>query len=207
MLQGIHWLGHASFRIEAGGQTIYIDPWKLRTPQKAADLILITHGHGDHLSPADIALLRQPSTVIVVAAPYASQLTGDVRPIAAGQSLTIGSVTVEAVPSYNTNKPNHPASAGNVGFIVEVEGRRIYHGGDTDLIPEMSGFRCDVALVPAGGKYTMDAAEALEAIRRIQPKVAVPMHWGDIVGSLRDAQSIQQKAPQGVQVVLMTPEA
>ncbi len=204
MIEGIHWIGHASFRLENGG-IIYLDPWKVKQA-KPADLILVTHGHGDHLSPEDIARIHKPETVIVVAAPYADQLQGDVRPLAAGQSLTVGDVTIEAVPSYNTNKPNHPRSAGNVGYIVEVSGRRIYHAGDTDLIPEMSAFRCDVALLPVGGKYTMDVDEALQAVARIRPKVAIPMHWGDIVGTARDAERFREKAPADVQVTILTPE-
>lgn len=204
MIAGIHWIGHASFRIESAVR-IYLDPWKLQqTPP--ADLILVTHGHRDHLSPEDIARIATPGTVIVIAAPYADQLHGDVRPLMAGQSITVGEVAIEAVPSYNTNKPNHPRSAGNVGFIVEVGGRRIYHAGDTDLIPEMSSFRCDVALLPIGGKYTMDVEEALEAVGRIRPKVAIPMHWGDIVGSAKDAERFRSGMPEGVQAALMTPE-
>jgi L-ascorbate metabolism protein UlaG (beta-lactamase superfamily) len=204
MIEGIHWIGHASFRIE-DEVVIYLDPWKLKQ-FKAADLILVTHGHRDHLSPEDIARIRKPDTVIVIAAPYADQVEGDVRPMMAGQTVTVGDVVIEAVPSYNTNKPNHPRSAGNVGYIVEVGGRRIYHAGDSDLIPEMNAFRCDVALLPMGGKYTMDVDEALEAVARIRPKVVIPMHWGDIVGAPADAERFRTGAPAGVEVVILTPE-
>jgi len=205
MLESIHWLGHASFRID-DEITIYIDPWKLGGSPGPADLILVTHGHGDHLSLKDIAAISAPNTVIVCAAPYAGQLSGDVRPIAVGESLTIGPATVEAVPSYNTNKPNHPASAGNVGYVVEIGGRRIYHGGDTDLIPEMRDIRCDVALLPAGGTYTMDAEEAAQAVARIQPKVVIPMHWGDIVGTRDDIARFESLVPEGIEVAVLEQE-
>lgn len=205
MIEGIHWIGHASFRIESGGKVIYLDPWKVKQAVPA-DLILVTHGHHDHLSTEDIARISKADTVIVIAAPYADQVKGDVRPISAGQTLTIGGITIEAVPSYNTNKPNHPRTAGNVGYIVEVGGRRIYHAGDTDLIPEMSAFRCDVALLPIGGRYTMDVKEAVEAVGRIKPKVAIPMHWGDIVGTSKDAEYFRDHMPEGVQAVILTPE-
>lgn len=205
MIEGIHWIGHASFRLEIGNQVIYLDPWKVKQA-KPADLILVTHGHHDHLSAEDIARIAKEDTVIVIAAPYAEQVKGDVRPIRAGQTLTIAGVTIEAVPSYNVDKPFHPRSAGNVGFIVEVGGRRIYHAGDTDIIPEMNTFRCDVALLPIGGKYTMDVKEAVEAVGRIKPQVAIPMHWGEIVGTSKDAEYFRDHMPQGVQAVLLTPE-
>jgi len=120
MWESIHWLGHASFRIDST-QTIYIDPWKLKG-KKPADLILVTHDHGDHLSPDDIAKISQPGTVVVCPASCAQAISGDVRVIAPGESLRVGDVLVEAVPSYNVDKPNHPKAAGNVGYILEVVG-------------------------------------------------------------------------------------
>ncbi len=204
MLEGIHWLGHASFRID-DAVVIYIDPWKLKQA-KPADLILVTHAHFDHLSVEDIAKITRPGTVIVCPASCADKLSGDVRIMAPGNALRVGAVNIEAVPSYNTNKPNHPKQAGNLGYIVEVGGRRIYHAGDTDLIPEMANMRCDVALLPIGGKYTMDAVEAAQAVERIKPKVVVPMHWGDIVGSAQDVERLKQRVPKGVAVEVLKAE-
>lgn len=205
MLSGIYWLGHASFRIE-DAVTIYIDPWKLKKGP-AADLILVTHGHHDHCSPQDIAKISKPGTVIVCPASCAGELKGDVRTIAPGQTLQVGQVTIEAVPAYNSGKPYHPKQAGNVGYIVEVGGRRIYHAGDTDLISEMDAIRCDVALLPIGGTYTMNAEEAAQAVQRIKPKTVVPMHWGDIVGSKGDVVRFQKLVPKDVEVVVLQPTA
>lgn len=204
MLEGIHWLGHASVRID-DEVVIYIDPWKV-AEDKPADLILVTHGHRDHLSLEDIDRLSTPETVIVCPASCAGDISGDVRTISVGDSLQIEQVLIEAVPSYNVDKPNHPRVAGNVGYVIEVGGRRIYHAGDTDLIPEMADISCDVALLPAGGTYTMDADEAAQALARIEPQVAVPIHWGDIVGSEEDAQRFKEQAPEGIDVVVLEAE-
>ena len=204
MLKGIHWLGHASFRIE-DGVVIYIDPWKIKRAVPA-DLIMVTHGHFDHFSPEDIEKIATPKTVIVCPATCMGRLSGDVRPAAQGDVLHVGEVLVKAVPSYNTNKTNHPKDAGNLGYLIQVGGRIIYHAGDTDLIPEMSEIRCDVALLPVGGTYTMDADEAARAVERINPKVAIPIHYGDIVGSQRDAERFKQRAPKRVQVAVLKAE-
>jgi len=201
MLQGIHWLGHASVRID-DAITIYIDPWKVADP-KQADLILVTHEHFDHLSKDDIARLRGPETVVVAPEGAAAKLPGEVRVVAPSERFEAAGVWVETVPSYNTDKPNHPKVAGYVGYVVELEGRRIYHAGDTDLIPEMADIRCDVALLPVGGTYTMDAKQAARALEILRPKIAIPIHWGKVVGSKRDAKRFQELAPAGVRVEIL----
>ena len=207
MLEGIHWLGHASFRIDAGDQIVYIDPWKLPPNQPPADLILITHGHHDHLSVEDVRQIAKADTIIVCPTSCMSELSGDVRGVAPGDQLKIGDIDIEAVESYNTDKPNHPRSARNVGFVVTVGERRIYHAGDTDVIPEMDDIRCDVAMLPMGGTYTMDARQAAEAAAHIRPKVVIPMHWGGIVGTQEDVDLLTKIAPEGIKVVAMTPDA
>ncbi len=205
LLRGIEWLGHASFRL-LGEKVIYIDPWQL-SGGPAADLILVTHGHGDHLSPDDIAKISTPETVFVCSASCADQLQGTVHAVRPGDVVEVGSVRIEAVPAYNTNKPNHPKEAGHVGYVVEIEGRRIYHAGDTDVIPEMGQIRCDVAMLPMGGTYTMDAAEAAEAVKLINPQVVIPMHWGRIVGKQDDVRRFRKLAPESVEVVVLEPTA
>lgn len=206
MLDGIHWLGHASFRIDAGKTVVYIDPWKLPPGQPAADLILITHAHHDHLSAEDVHQIARAGTVIVCPTACMAQLAGDVRGVAPGDRLTIQSIEIEAVEAYNTDKPNHPRSARNVGYVLTIGERRIYHAGDTDLIPEMDAIRCDVAMLPIGGTYTMNARQAADAAAHIKPQVVIPMHWGDIVGSQRDVDVLTAHVPQGVRVAALTPE-
>jgi L-ascorbate metabolism protein UlaG (beta-lactamase superfamily) len=134
------------------------------------------------------------------------KLHGDVRSVKPGLSLQIGAAKVQTVPAYNTAKAFHPQQAGYVGYVLTIAGTRIYHAGDTDFIPEMNGIICDVALLPIGGKYTMDATEAARAVAAIKPKIAVPMHWGDLIGSRKDADLFASLAPAGVQVTLLEPE-
>lgn len=188
LLERLHWLGHDSFRLD-GPPTIYFDPLNLKGQPPLADLILISHEHHDHCSPDDVERIRGPKTTIVASAGVARKLGHGVRVVRPGDRVTIGGVEIEAVPAYNVNKRYHPREAGHVGFIVTIGGERVYFAGDTDRIPEMAGFRCDVALLPVGGTYTMTAEEAALAASDIQPLVAVPMHWGaGIVGSRADAE-------------------
>jgi L-ascorbate metabolism protein UlaG (beta-lactamase superfamily) len=190
----IHWLGHASFRIDDGGASIYIDPWKLPAGAPKADVILITHAHFDHYSAEDIAAIETPATVFVAPADVASKLAGRHVIVAApGGSYQAGQVKVAAVAAYNTNKDFHPRSAGWVGYVVTLAaGQRVYHTGDTDVTPEMEAVETDVALMPCGGTYTMTAAEVAVAANTFNPSILIPMHWGDIVGSRSDADAVAE---------------
>lgn len=204
MAKKIFWLGHDSFRIEAA-KTIYIDPYQVSSGPKA-DLILISHEHFDHCSPEDVSKLQQSGTVIVTEKDSAKKLSGDVRIIAPGESITVDDVKVEGVPSYNTDKDFHPKKNAWLGFIVETEGVRIYHAGDADFIPEMKDFEVDIALLPVSGTYVMTADQAIEAALAIQPKLAIPMHYGAIVGDEEDAISFK-KALEGKIEVLVLPKS
>lgn len=187
MLNNIKWLGHAGFKIK-GEKTIYIDPFKIKETEPA-DIIIITHEHFDHLSPEDIKKIQTGKTVIVTTPDCFSKVSGNVKTITPGKTLVVDGIKIEAVPSYNINKQFHPKSNGWIGVIVTISGMRIYHAGDTDNIPEMSYFKnIDVALLPVSGTYVMTAEEAADAANKIMPKVAVPMHYGAIVGTKADAE-------------------
>jgi len=195
LIDKVHWLGHASFVIR-NGKVIYFDPYKINATEKA-DLILVTHEHFDHCSPDDIKQIVQPSTVIVTVpgnkaklSPFAGEIA-EIRFVNPGDTLTIQGIGIEVIPAYNVDKSFHPKSNEWVGFIVEVEGEKIYHSGDTDLIPEMGSVSCDIALLPVSGTYVMTAEEAAKAAAQIKPKIAVPMHYGDIVGNKDDAKRFQ----------------
>jgi L-ascorbate metabolism protein UlaG (beta-lactamase superfamily) len=204
MIERIHWLGHASFRID-GPPTIYIDPWKLSGNLPPADLILVTHDHHDHCSPDDVARIRQAGTVVVACQAAAKKLGKGVQVVKPGDRLTVAGATVEAVPAYNTTRTFHPKAAGYVGYIVGVGGTRIYHTGDVDPIPEMAGLSVDILLVPVSGTYVADADQAAEIVRAVKPKIAVPMHIGDFVGSLADAERFKKLVD--CQVVIKEREA
>jgi len=204
ILQSIRWLGHAGFMI-TGKRVIYIDPYQLQFPD-VGDIILITHEHPDSCSPDDIKWLRRGATVIVGPEPCASQFKGDVRVAKPGDTFDIRGVNIEVEPAYNPDKEFHPREAGGVGYVVTtVEGVRIYHAGDTGLIPEMAHIKADVALLPVGGTYTMDATEAAQAANLIKPKLAIPMHWGGLVGSREDAEKFRDLCEVEVRILKAEP--
>jgi len=186
MLEKIFWLGHSSVKI-GGERVIYIDPWKLQSPAKA-DIVLISHSHHDHLSTDDVEKIRGGETVIIATADSAAQLSGDVRTVKPGDTVHLGDVTIEAVPSYNIDKNFHPRANHWVGFVITVGGKRIYYCGDTDVIPEMEHIAADIVIAPVGGTYTMTADEAAGMVNAMNPEAAIPIHYGDIVGSIKDAE-------------------
>lgn len=200
----ITWLGHDGFRIE-GSKTIYIDPFQISSGPEA-DLILITHEHFDHCSPDDVAKIQKADTIILTEKDSVAKLSGDVRVMQAGESVTLDDVTIEAVASYNTDKDFHPEANGWLGFIVEMDGVRVYHAGDTDVIPEMTSFNVDIALLPVSGTYVMTADQAVKAALDINPKLAIPMHYGAIVGEAGDADTFKDALEGKVEVTILQKE-
>jgi L-ascorbate metabolism protein UlaG (beta-lactamase superfamily) len=193
----IEWLGHDSFRV-SDGAVVYVDPWKL-THGEPADLILITHEHYDHCSPDDVKKILGPTTVILTNAASVKLLDeagieAELHAVKPGDESEVAGVLIEVVPAYNIDKfrspgvPFHPRELGHNGYVATIGGERIYHTGDSDLIPEMKGVSCDILLVPVSGTYVMTAEEAAEASRVVDPsKFAIPMHYGEIVGTEADA--------------------
>lgn len=203
-LKRIHWLGHDAFRVD-GSKTLYFDPYEI-SGGPPADVIFISHEHFDHCSPKDVAKIQKSGTIIVTDGASAKKLSGDVRVVKAGDYLDIDGIAVRVVPAYNTNKKFHPKAAGMLAFVVTLDGITYYHAGDTDFIPEMKGLQVDVAFLPVSGTYVMDAMEAAEAAKAIAPKIAIPMHYGAIVGGLDDARRFQKALEGVVRVVILSKE-
>lgn len=192
IIESIHWLGHDAFRIEDAGKQIYIDPWKIPTNAPKADYIFVTHSHYDHFSKEDIAKLSQPSTKIIGPADVAKEIKQNGLAMKPDQELTVDHLKVKAIPAYNIGKQFHTRDKNWLGFIITLsDGTTIYHAGDTDFIPEMKPLKVDVALLPVSGTYVMTADEAIQAANTFKPKVAIPMHYGEIVGSENDARKFK----------------
>jgi L-ascorbate metabolism protein UlaG (beta-lactamase superfamily) len=207
MVENIHWLGHDCFRVE-GAHTVYFDPWKLADDAPPADIVLVTHDHYDHFNMDDIRKIAREGTVIVGPKVVTDQVDGfETVTVAPGDAAEVMSAKITTLPAYNTNKfrepgvPYHPKEAGYVGYILEMDGRRIYHAGDTDEIPEMRGIEVDVALLPVSGIYCMSGGEAAEACTVIKADVAIPMHFGHEIGSEDDAQRMRRLCKIPVQVL------
>ena len=194
----LKWLGNSGFLIK-NSKVIYIDPYNIKENSEKADLILLTHSHYDHCSVADMEKIIQEGTKIVMPADCQSKITRFSIPIRMeiiepGQELVFGDIKISAVPAYNINKHFHSNEESWVGYLVKINRVLIYHAGDTDLIPEMqklTGYghtnQKFVALLPIGGRFTMTAEEAAEAAKLIKPNLAIPMHWGELIGGEDDA--------------------
>ena len=207
----ITWLGHDGFRLKKG-IVVYIDPYKLGSAAELADVACVTHEHFDHLSVGDLAKIVTPRTTVVTIPACREAVVGlhpkAVRFVKPGDRLEVDGVAIHAVPAYNTSKfrspgnPFHPQADGKVGFVIGIGGLWVYHAGDTDAIPEMASLgRVDVALLPVSGTYVMTAAEAVAACNTIRPTLAIPMHYGSIVGTVADADAFRKSALCRVEIL------
>ncbi|GBC87472.1 hypothetical protein HRbin12_01479 [bacterium HR12] len=207
MLEGITWFRQSAMRWRGNGPVVYVDPWGVTDPEPA-DLIFITHAHFDHYQPEEIERLRGPATKIVAPRDVARELSGDVTSVAPGESHEVGGFRFETVPAYNIVEERlemHPKRNGWVGYVFEYGGRTYYHGGDTNALPELESLSTQVAMVPIGGTYTMDAREAAGLVKAMGPELAVPMHFGFVVGSPSDADRFREEAaPVPVEVLAPT---
>jgi L-ascorbate metabolism protein UlaG (beta-lactamase superfamily) len=207
------WLGHASFKLKINeGKLVYIDPdveryagfWNLL---EKADLILISHWHPGHGSLDTIRQLMKDDTRIVGSSEAASEING-CETMAIGQEKDIGWLKIKAVPAYTPRRPEHNARGNILGFVIEVEGKKIYNASDTELIPEMQALgKVDIAILPVGGTDTMSAAEAVRVVELLNPKVAIPSHWGKKEGTIDDAELFRElvEARTKTKVILINP--
>lgn len=188
----IKWLGHSAIKIISKTSKIYIDPFQIKKEYHDADYILITHPHYDHCSLEDLQKIVKDGTKIIMQADCQSKILRlnnkiDMQIISLGEKKAFDSFEIQAIPAYNIGKEFHSKEQEWLGYIIKIQGKRIYHAGDTDLIPEMENLNVDIALLPVSGKYTMNAEEAAQAAEKIKTKLAIPMHYASIIGNEDDA--------------------
>lgn len=185
----INWLGHSGFKIKKEF-VVYIDPFQINSNEKA-DMILISHSHYDHCSIEDLKKIVKSTTIILGPPDILSNIRqlNDLRfeIFEPGKEFNFENINVKAVFAYNINKQFHPKDERWMGFVVDVNGIKIYHTGDSDFIPEMKNIKCDVALIPISGKFVMDVNEAVNAVLTIKPELVIPMHYGSIIGDKNQA--------------------
>ena len=192
MLEYIEVLCHSSIKINKE-KVIYIDPFKIEKNYNDADMIFVTHDHYDHYSEEDIDKIKKEDTIIIAPEELLTKLLkkgfrkDSIITVEPNKEYMIQGMKFETIPAYNTNKQFHPKENGWVGYIIEIKGVRYYIAGDTDITEENRKVKCDVAFVPVGGTYTTDFKEAAQLINEIQPKIAVPIHYGSVVGTKQDA--------------------
>jgi len=206
MLDRFTWFQQSAYLWKGDGINVYIDPWEITTDDPA-DVLLITHAHEDHFSLADIERIQKDGTKIAAPADVARELSGDVTPVKPGDAIELSGIKIQAVPAYNTAEERlqmHPKANQWVGYIVSLGDHTYYHAGDTDHAPELSDVRADVAFLPIGGTYTMEAVEAAGLAKAISPQIAVPMHYGFVVGRVSDADVFAKEADP-VHVETLTP--
>ncbi len=192
MLEDIEVLYHSCIRMNKE-KMIYIDPYHIEKNYNDADMIFITHDHYDHYSEEDIDKVRKNNTIFIVPENLLNKLIKkgindeNIITLDPGDAENIDGIKVEAIHSYNIDKPFHPKENNWLGYVIEIDGVRYYIAGDTDITEENKKIKCDVAFVPVGGKYTMNFSEAAQLINIIKPKNAVPIHYGSVVGTKQDA--------------------
>jgi len=208
MLGRFTWFKQAAYRWDGDGVTVYIDPWGVPEGAPEADAIFITHAHDDHFRPEEVKRLQKDATQIVAPLDIAAELSGNVQAIAPGDTFEAAGIKGQAVPAHNTAEERldmHPKAKGWVGYVLQLGDASYYHAGDTDHLPELESLDAQVAFVPIGGTYTMDVPEAAELVRAMSPQLAVPMHYGYIVGTVEDAERFRTEAAP-VRVEILEPE-
>lgn len=205
MLSGVEVLCHSSIRIDKH-LIIYFDPYKIDKENHDADIIFCTHTHYDHFSEEDILKIKNNRTIFVgtedsyIKAMKLGFPEERIRIVEPNEKYEILGIKFETVPAYNIEKKYHPIENNWVGYIVEINDIHYYISGDTDLTPEAKSVSCDVAFVPIGGRFTMNAKEAASLINTIEPQITIPTHYGDIVGTYDDAELFNKLVKEDIKV-------
>ena len=207
MIDKIDVFTHTSIRIRGTEMTVYVDPFSMKEAPRDADFVMVTHQHYDHFSPDDIRKVIKDTTILVAPESMigdARKLENEVKEIVAvkpGMHYEVAGLEFDTVHAYNPLKPFHPKHSEWVGYVLTIDSKRIYIAGDTDLTKEAEGVKCDIALLPIGGKYTMDAKKAAELANEIRPEYVIPTHYGTVVGKPEDAKTFAGFVEAPIKVV------
>jgi L-ascorbate metabolism protein UlaG (beta-lactamase superfamily) len=212
IIKGVSHLFHASVKIQ-GEKTIYFDPFKIKGEPHDADFIFCTHDHFDHLSPGDIkkVIKTGPGTTVLVvpetnAKKFKKYQLQEIIGVKPDSRYEADGIKFRTVPAYNVDKKFHKRKENHVGYIVYIGEVSYYFAGDTDYIPEMDSIEADVVFLPVGGTYTSTAAEAAKAANAIKPKAAVPIHFGSVVGTRKDAEEFIENLAEGIKGIILLQE-
>ena len=199
-------LCHSSIRIQGENKIIYLDPFRIKDETRDADIVFITHSHYDHFLEEDIKKVKNDNTKIVVTDDLIDRAIKlgfkeeNIIIVEPNNLYKVANIDIETIPAYNINKKFHPKENNWVGYILNLEGERIYVAGDTDITEENKNIECDIALIPVGGTYTMDYKEAAELVNIIKPKTVIPIHYAELVGVKEDATKFSELVSSDIQV-------
>ena len=205
MLEDIKVLCHSSIKFDKG-QVIYFDPYKINKNYNDADIIFITHSHYDHFSEEDILKVKKEKTKIVIPKDLYDKTIElgfekeNILLAEPNEEYEVNNIKFKTIPAYNVDKNFHPKANNWVGYIITLDNVVYYIAGDTDITEENKKVKCDVAFVPIGGTYTMTAEEAAKLVNEIKPKIAVPIHYGLIVGTKEDEEVFKSLVNENINV-------
>jgi len=204
IVKNIQFLGHASLKIKLEGKTIFVDPWKIKEEKDKADIILVTHPHYDHYREIDIKKITKDTTILLSCKEVVSQTSvKNKRVLLPFEEAKIDDITIQGFPAYNINKPFHPKSNNWLGFIIKHRDISIYIAGDSDVTEEAKQLKVNIMILPVGGTYTMTDKEAAELVNLTKPDIAIPIHYGDIIGSKQNAENFSKSVQPSTKVVIL----
>jgi len=203
IIKNIKFLGHSSVKLTVAGKIIFIDPWKIKEKDKA-DIILVTHPHFDHYSEEDVQKITKNTTILLSCKEVVQQTkVKNKKVLLPFEEEKIEDISIQGFPAYNVNKHFHPKTNNWLGFVIKYKDVSIYIAGDSDVIEEAKKLKVNIMLLPVGGTYTMTDKEAAELVNLTKPDFAIPIHYGDIVGSIQNAQNFKNLVNQPTKVVLL----
>ncbi len=211
MIENISLIAHSAVKINCNnGKNIYFDPFELgKNYIGKAEYIFVTHSHYDHFSPEDILKIKTSETKIIAPKDLENNIKElgfddeNILLVMPNENYIIDGIEFNTIPAYNINKDFHKKEYNWVGYIVNIDGKKIYIAGDTDNTEEAQNVNCDIACVPVGGTYTMTAEEAADLIKKIKPEIAIPIHYGSIVGTVEDAYNFKELLDGFVKVEIL----